>query len=577
MYRPANPGIEQHSIALHLQLPDGPPPRPRPVLKPRPLEVWASQLAIGNTTVAAHQMSEKLRNISTARYSYKERLLLLNTVRPALTELLYALRMPLRQANLPLNRQHYQRSVLIQELLGLMAAGYKRVSQELSQQPRLREYEHFLITESIYLAIIYLGQQLLESYAIYAPESVGVWQDLNQLYRYAKAHHLELQQIDDSAPDTALPIQLNIDFAYKRCLMMALAEPFHLMQYEADDMYRLVASMVDGCNIEDFNDIVTRGEYIVDLNADQGPRFIESERSINFSDARLIDISAAKKQLNIHLQRLLANNAQHLIFESISLVERQQRDMLLRLADAWNGKLSRVIPRFALSAKVDVSTGLNASQHFIAEQVPFTPEMDELRIINKLDIRQRDNDISIASAYRKAIQKDRKHDSSSYLLHDWQQRNVSPLGIAICKSLNADSPEIRVGELITYRMQGKSPRRWQIGVVRWLKHEFADHEGMVHVGVLNLANAAVAVGCKALTGLGSGTDYFRSLLIPHQASLQQSRSLIVPALLYDVGTELTVNLKKQAFYARLTRMVRSTRSFTQFDFEVIRRPISFAL
>ena len=92
---------------------------------------------------------------------------------------------------------------------------------------------------------------------------------------------------------------------------------------------------------------------------------------------------------------------------------------------------------------------------------------------------------------------------------------------------------------------------------------------------MNLSNGAVPVGTKAIKGLGTGTDYFRSLLIPKQVSLQQTRSLIVPAFLYDVGSVLVVNMKQKLLHVRLTRVLISTRSFTQFEFNVVPKPLDF--
>jgi hypothetical protein len=36
-------------------------------------------------------------------------------------------------------------------------------------------------------------------------------------------------------------------------------------------------------------------------------------------------------------------------------------------------------------------------------------------------------------------------------------------------------------------------------------------------------------------------------------------------------------MKQRLFHARLTRMLISTRSFTQFDFEIIKRPLDYEL
>jgi hypothetical protein len=457
-----------------------------------------------------------------------------------------------------------------------MALGYKLIVKELVSFTRLKEFDQMLLTESIYMAMTFLSQRLVDAYGMYAPEPAKVWSDLHQLYKYAEAKQLLHQQVDDPYPDTPLPVQLNIDFVYKRILLLSLAEPYHLMQYEADDMYRLIASSVSNCVIEPFSEFVTRGEYLIDLGSDSGPRFVEKEKQWQPLDPRMVDMSAVKLQLNIHLQRLLSSSLNAAEFESVSLIERQQRDMLLRLADAWNAMLVRTAQRFALSAKIELSSGLNASHHYVSDGIPFTPEMDELRLVSNSDKKAptESNNTIFATAYQEALQKDRIHEKNNYALNPWSQKNISPIGIALnCKQTD-NNIDVRVGELVTYRMAEKKLQRWQIGVIRWLQHEFTEEaEGNVNVGIMNIANGAVPVGSKAIKGLGSGTDYFRGLLVPKQVSLNQTRSLLLPALLYDVGTVLAINMKQRLFYAKLTRMLISTRSFTQFDFEIIKRPV----
>lgn len=546
--------------------------RPKPYYRPRQLEQWAAELAIGNTTVAAHQMLEQLRSLNRACYPARERLRLHNALRPVFSELLHALRQSLRQASIPLDYKNQYNASLVQQLYEEMAIGYKLIVSEFALTAKLKELENLLMQEAAYLSIVYLSHRLVEAYSLYQPEPVHVWSDLNQLYLFAETRQFHLNTIDDPLPDTTLAIYPTIDFAYKRIVLLALAEPYHLMQYEADDLFRLVAASVPSCQIENYNDIVTSGEYIIDLHADAGPRFIAQDQEWRAASPRLVDITQVKSQLNTHLQRLLRSSSQYAQLEAVSLVERQQRDMLLRLADAWSASLVRKSNRFNLDAEVELTPGLNACHHYISNSSMFTPEMDEL----KLTVDKTDPGVDVhtvfATAYREALQKDRRHAFQQYQLNPWWQRNVSPIGIALDYNHPDAGLDIRVGELVAYRFANRKKRRWNIGVIRWLQHENTDSQkASIHTGIMNLANGAIAVGTKAIKGLGSGTDYFRALMIPKQISIEQTRSIIVPALLYDVGSVLTINMRQRLFHVRLSRMMLSTRSFSQFEFEVIEK------
>ncbi|MEJ2362853.1 MAG: hypothetical protein P8Z75_15825 [Gammaproteobacteria bacterium] len=552
--------------------------RPRPPWRVRQLEQWARELPIGNVTLASHQLLEKLRLLNRSRYSGRERLQLHNSLRPIFAQLTHALRQPLRQAAIPLERKQQYSASLLQQLLGEMAAGYKLVVMELAMNNVSRESGRILIQEASYLAAVYLSQRLIEAYSLYSMEPARVWADLNQLYLYAETRDFHTRVVDEPYPDTPLPIKASLDQIYKRILLLALAEPYHLMQYEAADMHRMLASFVGACSLEAFTELVTGNEFIVDLDADRGPYVIREDRFDTPVAPRLIDISEVKQQLNAHLQQLLRSNMQNADLESVPLVERQQRDMLLRLADAWNASLQRKTQRFNLDGQVELTASLNASHYFISRGASFTPEIDALRLAQGLDKIDDSKHTVFATAYREALQKDRRHTHQRYQLNPWRQSNISPIGIALNAEDIGQQLDVSVGEIVVYRFTNKKLRRWQIGVIRWLKTTYSEASaGKVNIGIMNLARGAVPVGIKAIRGLGSGTDYFRGVLIPRQISLQQTRSLLVPGFLYDVGTVLVMNLKQRLSYVRLTRVLLSTSSFTQFEFEVVEKPDDFIL
>lgn len=572
-----NPGSTPESCpSLSLAVPLLALQRPRPPLRVRQLEQWAAQLPIGNHTLAGQQFLDKLRLLNRSQYSPRERLQLHNCLRPTLDELLRAIRLPLRQAGTPLDRKQHALADLLQQLLEQMANGYKLLVAELAMSNPHRETGRMLLEEAAYLAGVYLSQRLIEAYSLYATEPRQVWANLNQLYLYAEAKQFLYQEVDDPLPDTRLPMRASLDQVYKRTILLAMAEPYHLMRHEAADLFRLTANFVEGCAIEAFDQLVTRNEFIIDLDADRGPYFVDQDNPSPPVIPRLIDIRRVRTQLDTQLQHLLRSNLHNAQVEVISLVERQQRDMLLRLADAWNASLQRKAKRFSLEAPVELSAGLNASHYFISQRARFTPEIDALRLAQGLDRIDDSKHTVFASAYREALQKDRRHNHQGYQLNPWWQSDISPIGIALNAEDVDQQLDVSVGELVVYRFSGKRLRRWQVGVIRWLRTSYeTETASKVNIGIMNLARGAVPVGIKALKGQGSGTDYFRGILIPHQISLQQTRSLIAPALLYDVGTVLVMNLKQRLSHVRLTRVLISTSSFCQFEFEIVERPDDF--
>lgn len=551
--------------------------KPKPYLRAKSFETWVKELPIGNSVVAAHQVLTQLRHLNTQHYPVKERMALLHLLRPTLQALLISLKQPLRQTSLPLDEKHQYTADLIQELLAHMAVGYKLIVTELSLKDvqKFKAIERVQIQEAVYLAIVYLSLQLIENFSLYAPPPPQLWMDINQLYQYAEAHMLHRDIVDEPYPDTPLPVEHTIDFAYKRIILLALAEPYHLMECEVEDMYRLIAPSAPLCTIEALGLTSSTGQYVIDLLTDAGPRYITTTSVWQPADGREIKITAVKTQLETHLQRILRANMQSPSLESTTLIERQYRDMLLRLADAWSGALQRRIQRFSLEGKVQLTSGLNACHHFISGELEFTPAMDELKLLtNRRSSKPSEGQSIFATAYREALQNDRRHGNQEYAINPWWQRDISPIGISLNCSKHDQHMYARVGELVAYRFMRKNTHRWRLGVIRWLQVHPAsiEHSGQFHIGIMNLATGGIPVAVKGTSGVGAGTDYFRGLFVPRQVALDQVRSLIVPALMYDVNSVLALNMKERLFHVRLTRVQLSTRSFAQFDFEIVKPP-----
>ena len=114
-----------------------------------------------------------------------------------------------------------------------------------------------------------------------------------------------------------------------------------------------------------------------------------------------------------------------------------------------------------------------------------------------------------------------------------------------------------------------SSKIWKVGILRWLQD---DHNKDFDIGILILAHMGIPVAVRAIGGAGSGGEYFRSLLVRSALSEGDAPSLLVPASIYDTGTQLVLNLKSEIKYVRLMHMTETTGSFSLFEFKYIGVP-----
>ena len=546
--------------------------RPKPYLRPKALLQWVDELPTADTNAAVHMVIEKLQVMNSSRYPVQERMALLMVLYPVVQTLVDAIAQKYHNADIPLARKERFLSDICRKLLFDMAAGYKIIVSELVIKKKHKTAENILLHEATYFSVIFLSWNLVESYTVYDPVDDGVWHDLHQLYRYAEVNTFHETLLDDPYPSMSLPVQATIDLAYKRIILLAIAEPYHLMQGEAWEIFRLVSYWTSDCELFPNVQLAGEGEYAVDMSADLAPRFITHDLYTQKITGRVINIDKIRVKLEALIQNILRGNFEDNLLEGVGALERKQRDALLRLMDTWKGNTERSEPRKPSADDVRITTGLNSCHHFISMRAKFTPEMDELKIhSNKRApaLTEEEGKSFFATRYQEALKKDKRHIHGNYNQEDWQQSNLSQMGIALrCYDGHHDL-SVKVGEIVSYRYDGKLKGRWQTGVVRWIK---SDNRKVLDIGIMDIAKSAVPVAVKAMNGIGTGTDYFRALLIPFQVSLKQTRSVILPANIYDINTVLVVNLGKRMFHIRLTRLLLFTTAINQYEFDILEVP-----
>ena len=546
--------------------------RPKPYLRPKILQRWVHELPSADSNAVAHLLIEKIHVINSSRYPVNERMALMVILYPIVQQFVDALGEKYHSAQIPLGRKERFFSDICRKLLFDMASGYKIIVSELVIRKKHKLAESVLLHEALYFSIIFLSWNLLESYSVYDPVDDGVWHDLHQLYRYAEANSFHETQIDDPHPLMGLPIAPTVDYVYKRILLLAAAEPYRLMQGEASEIFRLVSFWTKDCELLANVQQAGEGEYAVDMSADQPPRFITHDLYNQKISGRVFDIEPAKVKLELLIQNILRGNFDHDLLQDAGVLERKQRDALLRLSNTWEGSVERSEPRKPSDDDVRITTGLNSCHHFISLRAKFTPEMDELKIQSNKQapaLSEEEGKTFFATRYQEALKKDKRHIHGNYAQEDWQQSNLSQMGIALrCYNGHHDI-SVKVGEIVSYRYDGKLKGRWQTGVVRWIK---SDNRKVLDIGIMDIAKSAVPVAVKSMSGVGKGTDYFRALLIPFQVSLKQTRSIILPANIYDINTVLVVNLGKRMFHIRLTRLLLFTTAINQYEFDILEAP-----
>jgi hypothetical protein len=566
-------------------------------------------LPLANPEKCCTLILQELFRLNRAPFAVKARIEIMALLLPMLDDMINSVRQSYIHDALPLSNRRQQSAQLVKRLLTEMSYGYKIIVHELLEESGASTASLAHLPQAIYYAMGFLARLLVDSYALYVPEPKQIWLELNQLYLYAEKHQLhdiELNPINaEHEPHPATIIN-----SYRRIMLLAIANPYHLMQGETVKLYKKLVEWAPHCRILSLGTgRLPEGKLFIDLTVDAPPLYAPKTPSkLRPVEGRLLEIKELLALISQETRRLtLAKQKDSL---SHNLGRRMERDMYFRWADAWGLRRERLSNRKPLEAPARMICGLTATHHFVSGEIPFKPEETEVQIHghdahssrgsslaliaeehtpwafedqqkhalstlhqprkSQFDAHQGAHDrnlwIKVYANSIQAIDEFTGGESTHFDYHGCNITNTNQGGFGVVCPLSTQLPA-RVGDLIGARTERSSD--WAIGKVLWMK---INSDQNVSLGIKLIAEDARAVAIKAVQGVGCGSEYYRGLLLPNLDPKKHPTTLITPAAVYDVGSVLKLILEDEMLHARLLRQLTATSSFSHYQFELVAQP-----
>ncbi|KAF0192270.1 MAG: GTPase - translation elongation factor [Gammaproteobacteria bacterium] len=593
---------------LRIMIPEQRAGKPNSVpVRPGTLKSWVDALPLTDSPEAARRSINALHDINRCQIPVAERLQLLAQFSPLVDTLCTGLKKTYLSAAFPLNDKNSINAGLVEQLCAELAGGYKVAAVELASITTSKDSPGALLTLAVYQSVLQLSRWIVESYVVYSPEPASAWFELHQFYTYAHENGLlerPVNSVDQNEAATILS-------AYKRIAMLALANPYQLMQGEAADAYQHLSAWTDNCRILPIDQAAPAGiEFVVDLDADKPPYYAHDEAGALPKHGRRLDVSKLVNIVNAHVQSMAARSSKSGAQQN-NLFERRQRGLYQRIAQAWAVRSERISRRVANPMQLAIIIGLTNCHYLMSGGAEFSPERDEIEQgKSNLESGNLDSLTLIDTDQTPWVQEEQatrldtginvprtsKFGSPAEIGKDiWekifanstqeqaQQAKSSGVNIVpfLCRQLRESgngldaecafnaSMQLRVGDLIAFQMENAVGKEWNIGAVIWLKSSVRQE---LTFGINRLAEDARAVATKALRGVGSGGEYYRALLTPRLEPREHPTTLITPAAVYDVGSMVALNIGAEMLCARLTKLLDNTYSYSRFRFELTDKP-----
>ncbi len=566
-------------------------------LQPERVKQRIDALPPFDTAQRINGLSELLVDANQTELSVDVQLAMLELVDPEIHDLISGYQEQTHHFAFPLSSQRDSLYFELQTLLAHVTSAYKWLILDLlkqeddeSQQSRLRN--------SIMRSIDYLTQQALQAYVVYQDAPSYIWSDLHHLYAYAEKKQLATDVVEHLS-------DLSISGSYARALLLAIADPGHLLQGEIYQTYEKLGKWGLAVRFEHPQELPPGplGELIVDryycdLARSEPPGFGIAGMSTPPRNPRLLNL---KEVISIIDTRM-----KHLALEfRRSLTLHAERDLLLRLRNAWEKRTIREEPRKTeRGTTVKAIVSLSSCHYFFSGYLPFEPEKTEIHLHGdefhqtqtlslvsadstpwldtdteakletgvikpraySFDVEQNENDVwkkshSTARHRETEIEKN-VEERMLKAVYEFRLVNTSNGGEGL-ETIPDSTVQLRVGELMALFPHGREDDGDPvINVVRWI-HSDADLK--LHIGVHHIEGTPAPLAVRALDDEAIYRDYVRAFLVDDD----RHTSIIVPAGQFECGVTLIANDNESLKLYKLDSLLESTRGFSRFKIEPV--------
>jgi hypothetical protein len=374
-----------------------------------------------------------------------------------------------------------------------------------------------------------LSRILMICYQTYAPAPSGIWFEIHQIFRFAIEQGIASETITDEDRESS------INQVYKQSLLLSLSNPYRLSPGEVAWVQDYLAAFGGLAQLQAFAQTSkTIGLFLAQTHSDKPPKPLPQDLDDvdNRSDILLNTLELAHA-LHHHIERLNAGELPKNMRLPDVAKEANYRDLLKRLLKSWSAAPKRMFNRTENISSTQVCIGLPSLHHFLGGREP--GDSTDLSFVQQAKVPR-------------------------FISGKWLVINESAGGLALSGAFET-LPQIRPGDVIGLKADGTS--KWNIGAVRWVKSDKADH---LEIGAQLVAPKADPARIKPSIA-GPAETFQAALLLPEIPLLKQPETLIAPRGTFGPQRELLLELDGHTVQTvRAVKLVEQTAGYERFEF-----------
>ena len=318
---------------------------------------WRNALEMADLSVTTKKLYQVMREGSRAPIGPKDRLEILELLRPTVQFICQSLSKHYMNQSHALKQEQFMIANLSQALQLEMAYGYKTIFEQTAAIDASADLKASLLPIAIQRVFYYFSQILLRSYKIYSKPPSNLWRELHLIYKYVR---------------DKLPNREDLIDEYKSILLFSGSYPAKMRQNEQEALYRgteIWASLATLGN--KLPNTTGMGYLIVDTESDQPPHH-PSRGQVAFSDScEVLYVHAIANRLKNLLTVVEPNELQSRMSHYNQAEYAIPTTVLKSLVQAWGTPSPRIQDRVPQDQSAQICIGLRATHFHVNHAQPF--------------------------------------------------------------------------------------------------------------------------------------------------------------------------------------------------------------
>lgn len=550
---------------------------------PRALRRWLDAAEREDHRSLSHRLLETVRVLNGLEQAPRERLRMLELIRPCARKGLDYLGGRIHAQALPLQTGARVAFDLDQALLDELTRGYEAA---LFREPTgLRRRTAALAAER---ALALQGEKMLRVAQTYGTLDSGFHKRINAIYRQAEAAGAAHHAVTDDELRFAARQRQTPETMFKRILLVDLAGIQGFRRGEARRLYRALEGWADLARLHEFDGDVDNAlpRFAVDTDSDQPPRLLD--RTDSGPGVRVLELDDLVH--HVEQQRIDRPPSDNPVPAENELGAKA----LARLVDNWRPGNYQRSDRTRRGVEVDAEVTLNVIHTRIAME--FEPEDEESdRVAETADwslepldpdesgIASRSdsvrpginwNEIShgrnLSASYEAAREEESRlvRAGGQQVVPRWLVADVSASGFRLIWD-GEGSCRAAVGELIALKLtsSGDQGSRWCVGVIRRMR--FLD-DRRFEIGVEALSRSTIPARVRAepanpnITRFRDSEPSAPAAVLPADRSRGLPTTVAVPAHMFREGQIVELDVHQRVLRLVLSELREETGAFSRF-------------